>query len=222
MNKETYKEYESYMLLHMNDSAHDCQHIYRVLYIALDIAQCEKNVDMDILITACLLHDIGRQKQFSNPLLCHAAEGGEMAYDYLTAKGWCKSKADHVKNCIRTHRFRADNLPESIEAKILFDADKIDVSGAMGIARTLLYKGHTNGLLYQVNGEGQVVYEKNNSFIQEYNFKLINLYDKFFTKRGREIATGRQKAATHFYECLLDEVETAYSQGKRLLDGALY
>jgi uncharacterized protein len=222
MTTKEYHEIEAYMLSQMQDSAHDRQHIYRVLYIALDIAESENNIDTDILITACLLHDIGRQQQFDNPLLCHATEGGAMAYDYLMSKGWSGSRSNHVKKCIGTHRFRADNLPDSIEAKILFDADKIDVSGAMGIARTLLYKGHTNEPLYQVNDEGQVIYEKNDSFIKEYNFKLKNLYNKFFTKRGREIAVGRQNAAVYFYECLLDEIETTHSQGKRLLDGELY
>jgi uncharacterized protein len=202
----------------MNDSAHDCQHIYRVLYTALDIAKSENNVDIGILKTACLLHDIGRPKQFDNPHLCHAVEGGEMAYAYLISEGWSENRANHVKACIRTHRFRADNQPESIEAKILFDADKIDVSGAMGIARTLLYKGNTQEPLYQVGEAGQISYEKNNSFICEYNFKLKNIYDKFFTKRGKEIALSRQKAAIHFYESLIGEIEQTYTLGKGMCD----
>ncbi|MCL2253454.1 MAG: HD domain-containing protein [Lachnospiraceae bacterium] len=221
MNKETYKEYEKYMLSQMNDSAHDCQHIYRVLYTALNIAESENDVDMDILITACLLHDIGRQKQFNDPLICHATEGGKMAYSYLITKGWSDSKANHVKECIRTHRYRANNPPDTIEAKILFDADKIDVSGVMGISRTILYKGQTNEPLYYVNSEEQVIYENGDSFIQEYNYKLKNIYDKFYTNRGNEIAKQRQKAAVNFYNCMLDEIETTYKQGRMNLNNAL-
>lgn len=78
-----------------------------------------------------LLHDIGRKEQFENPELCHAIAGSEK-----------------VKHCIKTHRYRKNNLPESLEAKILFDADKLDVTGAMGIARTLIYKGIVSEPIY--------------------------------------------------------------------------
>ena len=73
MKTQEYELIERYMLDCMSDSAHDKDHIYRVLYIALDIAEYEKDVDHNVLIAACLLHDIGRQEQFDNPQLCHAA-----------------------------------------------------------------------------------------------------------------------------------------------------
>ena len=59
MNWKAFEKTEAYMLSCMNDSAHDKEHIYRVLYTALDIAAYEQDVDYEILITACLLHDIG-------------------------------------------------------------------------------------------------------------------------------------------------------------------
>ena len=79
MDRQTYSLVESYMLSCMTDSAHDKEHIYRVLYTALDIAKHETNVDYDILICACLLHDIGRNEQFENPSVCHAEAGSEKA-----------------------------------------------------------------------------------------------------------------------------------------------
>ena len=79
MTKEIYKKLENYMLLCMKDSAHDKEHVYRVLYVALDIAREEKEVDYDVLISACLLHDIARQEQNENPELCHAEVGAEKA-----------------------------------------------------------------------------------------------------------------------------------------------
>lgn len=83
MTKETYTMIESYMFSCMDDSAHDKEHIYRVLYNALEIAKTEADVDYDILITACLLHDVGRKEQFENPKLCHAMVGAEKAYQFL-------------------------------------------------------------------------------------------------------------------------------------------
>lgn len=144
------------MLSCMNDSAHDKEHIYRVLYTALDIAAYEQDVDYEILITACLLHDIGRGEQFENPALCHAAVGGDKAFAFLMDCGWTQERARLVKEAIAAHRYRSKNPPVSVEAKILFDADKLDVTGAIGIARTLLYAGETGCPLYTMNSDGSV------------------------------------------------------------------
>ncbi len=121
--------------------------MYRVLYGALEIAEAEteSHGDYDVLIASCLLHDIGRKEQFENPALCHAAVGGGKAYDFLLRHSFPAEYAEKVRHCIRTHWHRKNEQPESLEAKILFDADKLDVSGAMGIARTLIYKGTAEG-----------------------------------------------------------------------------
>ena len=92
MTKEIFKKLESYMLECMKDSAHDKEHVYRVLYSALDIAEHEKDVDYDVLISACLLHDIAREEQNKNPSLCHAEVGAEKAYKFLTENGFDKSR----------------------------------------------------------------------------------------------------------------------------------
>ena len=141
MTKQDYEKLKAYMQKCASDGSHDSEHIHRVLYVAMEIAEAEENVDYDVLIAACLLHDIGRAEQFADPTLCHAAVGAEKAYRFLLAEGFGEAFAAHVRDCIATHRFRADAPPVSIEAKILFDADKVDVSGTFGIARTLMYKG---------------------------------------------------------------------------------
>lgn len=152
-----YKKMESYMLSCMQDSAHDSQHIYRVLYIALDIASHEEGVDFDVLIAACLLHDIGRQEEFRDPALCHAAVGAAKAYAFLTTEGWFPAAfAQRVAGCIRAHRFRSGSPPARIEEKILFDADKLDVTGCTGIARSLLYIGQVGTPLYSLDAAGAV------------------------------------------------------------------
>lgn len=204
------------MLSCMNDSAHDKEHIYRVLYIALDIAKEEKDIDYDVLIASCLLHDIGRIDQDRQPDLCHAKVGSKKAYEYLITYGWSEEKAQHVKDCILAHRFRSENPPKTLEAKILFDSDKIDATGALGIARTLIYNGQVLEPLYTRLEDGTVSDGTNDlgpSFFQEYKYKLEGLYDKFYTKRATEIALKRQKAAMDFYENLLLEVKSSYRNG---------
>lgn len=214
MNQERYDKIENYMRRCMQDSAHDQEHVYRVLYQALDIAGFEKGVDMEVLVAACLLHDIGRKEQFENPGLCHARVGGQKAYGFLVAQGWTEAKAAHVRDCVETHRFRADRPPRTIEAKILFDADKIDVTGTLGIARTLLYKAEAGEPLYSLLADGTVADGSGKaeapSFFQEYHYKLKKLYDCFYTARGRETALSRRQSAADFYERMLAEARDSY------------
>ncbi|MDR2908361.1 MAG: HD domain-containing protein [Oscillospiraceae bacterium] len=221
MKKEEYARIESFMLGAMKDSAHDPWHVYRVLWLAIEIAQEEEGVDTDILIAACLLHDVGREAQLRNPELCHAAEGAGIAFDFLLKTGWEEERARSVADCVASHRYRSGNPPGSVEARILFDADKLDVTGAMGIARTLVYAGRTDVPIYSANESGILDgSEETDSFFREYNHKLRGIYDKFCTKRGGELAASRKKAAESFVGALMEEAGLAH-QGRALLDGRL-
>ena len=221
MQKEIYTMLENYMLSCMDDSAHDKEHIYRVLYNALVIAKAETDVDYDVLIGSCLLHDIGRKEQFENPALCHAMVGSEKAWQFLTEHGFETEYAEQVKHCIQTHRFRKSNPPQSLEAKILFDADKLDVAGTMGIARSLIYKGIVSEPLYSLSPDGTVSSGENDtvpSFFHEYKYKLENLYSHFYIAKGLELAKERQRIAVEFYNCLYQEANFSYKNGKQELD----
>ncbi len=220
MKRKDYELIEGYMLSCMKDSAHDKEHIYRVLNVALEIAEKEKGADIDILIASCLLHDIARQEQYKNPAFDHAALGAEKAYKFLRENGFSEEFSKSVFHCISTHRFRGNNPPQTIEAKILFDADKIDVTGTLGIARTLQYKAGYNEPLYSFDGLGSVsdgTLDSSPSFFQEYKFKLENVYSKIITETGKQIAEERRKSAVSFYESMLFEVRDSYENGKRIL-----
>lgn len=220
MTKEQYHILENYMLSCMEDSAHDAEHIYRVLYNALQIAKAEENVNYDILITACLLHDIGRREQFADPSLCHAVVGAEKACRFLLEQGYAPEFAEAVAYAIRTHRFRKAMQPETLEAKILFDADKLDVTGAIGIARTLMYKADMAEPLYHMLPDGRISDGSEDlgpSFFREYKFKLEKMYDRFYTKTGETLARHRQRIAADFYESLYREVNTGHTEGKTML-----
>ncbi|MBR5800732.1 MAG: HD domain-containing protein [Lachnospiraceae bacterium] len=220
MNQVTYSLIGNYMNSCMEDSAHDNSHIYRVLYNALRIAKKEEDVDYDVLICACLLHDIGRKEQFANPEVCHAIVGSEKAYTFLIDNGFKVQYADQVRHCIKAHRYRKNSPPETIEAKILYDADKLDVAGAMGIARTLIYKGIVSEPLYSLLPDGSVSNGENDekpSFFQEYKYKLENIYSNFYTAEAEVIAKERQAAAVAFYNSLFEEVKDSYENGKEEL-----
>ena len=223
MTKVMYEMIESFMLEKMNDSAHDCQHVYRVLGLALEIAANEiaahePRVNDAILITACLLHDIGREAQNQDHSLDHALVGGQMAYEYLISIGWSREYASHVRACIETHRYRKTSQPQSIEAKILFDADKLEVCGAIGIARTFLYEGLHAEPMYVFDESGEITLEGTGSFFQEFNYKLRKIYGGFYTKHATEMAEQRRDIAIAVYDNLLAEVKSAHAAVQKIDD----
>ena len=220
MKKETYRLLENYMLSCCADSSHDKEHIYRVLDNGIRIGREEGNVDWDVLIAACLLHDVGRPEQFGDPALCHAQVGSEKAYRFLREQGFSEEFSEKVRHCVLTHRFRKARPPQTLEAKILFDADKLDVTGALGVARTLQYKGNVGDPLYLRKPDGSVddgTGEGGDSFFREYKFKLEKLYDRFYTQTGALLAQQRRKAAADFYNALYQEVNSGYTCGKETL-----
>jgi len=152
----------------------------------LEIAKSESDVDYDVLIASCLLHDISRDEQFADPRICHATAGGEKAFHFLVENGFSIAFAEKVEHCIQTHRFRKNNEPQSIETKILFDAD-----GAVS------------------DGTNDTV----PSFFQEYKYKLENVYSKFYAHKGKELAWKRKDTAVRLYEGPLQEVSEMYESG---------
>ena len=222
MRRQDWTRMEAYMHQCMKDSAHDMQHVRRVLNNALEIAKDEPDVNMDVLMTAALLHDIGRADEMDDPSIDHAVSGADRAFQILKGMDFPDGFAEHVRHCIRTHRFRRNDPPASIEAKILFDADKLDVCGAIGIARTLMYSGEHHRPLYSTDAQGCVVdglATTEDSFCREYRFKLEGMYDRFLTKRGAELAASRQQIARDFYSALLGEVSS--TSGLERIDGFL-
>jgi len=97
----------------------------------------------------------------------------------------------------------------------LFDADKLDVAGAIGIARTFLYEGVISEPIYLLKPDGGVVLDggdgaERSSFFQEFNYKLRNIYDKFYTAHAKAVAEKRRDIAVAFYDNLLEEVQSAH------------
>ena len=230
MTRETFQMIEEYMLGCMDpgDTAHGTEHVRRVLYTALDIAAYEKNVNADVLICACLLHDIGRRAQAENPAVRHPAEGARMAKEFLLRHGFGESFADHVADCIRlhsTHDDRTGAIPGSIEAKILFDADKLDASGALGVARALQYGARFGEPLYSRDENGEILDGSENigrhSFLHEYHHDLQKTVNGLHTARAAEIAASRRSIAESFYESMLTESREAERFGKIQLQNLL-
>ncbi|CUU48947.1 HD domain-containing protein [Clostridium beijerinckii] len=201
-------------------SAHNLDHVFRVYNLCLLIAQHEKDIDLEILIPSALLHDIARveESQDKTGEIDHAVLGSVIAEDILRTLEYQEEKIEKIKHCIIAHRFRTGNEPNTMEAKILFDSDKVDVIGASGIARTFMLagqfgqrltvnesldeylKGNTveNGRLKDVS--------KHTPFI-EYEVKFKKIPDKLYTDKAKEIGKERLKFMDEYFNRLKSEIE---------------
>ncbi len=125
------------------DSAHDFDHVLRVVHLADRIAQAE-GADRDIVHAAALLHDIGLDEGRAG----HETSAANRAQEILSAQGYDETFCNAVAHAIESHRFRSGPTPQTLEAQVLFDADKLDAIGAIGIARAFAFGEHRGQKLW--------------------------------------------------------------------------
>ncbi len=189
-------------------SCHDLDHTLRVISNAKKLLE-NSEADKEIVLLASLLHDIARpEEEKSKGKVCHARLGAEIAPAMLKEAGFSENIAVQVTNAIRSHRFRGRNEPETIEADIVFDADKLDSLGAAGIGRAFLFAGHENARLHNTEAEALAAdaYSKNDTAYREFLVKLRYLPRKMRTAAGRKLAVERAAFMTGFFEQLNNEI----------------
>ncbi|HBA36660.1 TPA: phosphohydrolase [Candidatus Falkowbacteria bacterium] len=194
------------------NGCHDWTHVERVCSLAMNIGRKEK-ADLSVLMAACLLHDIGRKEEMaSRGKFCHAEKGAEMANKILQRYKLDQNTMDNILHCIISHRYRNNNIPKTIEAKVLFDADKLDSIGAVGIGRDFLFAGYLRHALYTGNEKRLVKLKKDKAYtvddtaIMEYEFKLKNIKNKTLTKTGKKIAKARHDFMVTYFKRFWQEV----------------
>ncbi|MDO8241030.1 MAG: HD domain-containing protein [Candidatus Moranbacteria bacterium] len=194
---------------------HDWTHVERVRVLAMRIGKKEK-ADLFVLETAALLHDIGRKEELkAQGSFCHAERGAEIAKVILKKYEFNQEQIDNIFHCIQSHRYRNSYVPTTLEAKVLFDADKLDSTGAVGIGRLFLFAGssHGSGRLHSGNEKKLAKTKKDYSFTvedtaaMEYYTKIKNIEKRVLTKSGKKVAHERQKFAADFFRRLEKEVE---------------
>jgi uncharacterized protein len=191
--------------------SHDWDHTERVYKLCLRIGRKEK-ANLEVLKLAALLHDIGRkQEDRSNGRICHAEKGAALARAILKRHGVERETVERVSHCIETHRFRQTRLPQSLEAKILFDADKLDSIGAVGIGRAFLFAGEVGARLHNpdINLKRTKPYTKEDTAYREFLVKLRQIKGRLFTREGKRIARERHRFMAEFFDRLKKEVDGA-------------
>jgi len=179
------------------DSTHDFDHVMRVYHLAERIGQAE-GADMAVLRTATLLHDIARADQDAGRITEHAAEGARRARRILADQP--PEFVDQVAHAIEAHRFRVDLPPRTLEAKILYDADKLDAIGAVGIARAFAYGAHRGQRLWSAPDDSE------HTAMKEFAIKLSKVNDTLFTQSARALAEERHAFMVTFFARMAAEV----------------
>lgn len=191
-----------------SNGAHDFSHIERVYNLSLHIGKME-DADLFIISLAAILHDIARSLQDrSNGLICHAKRGVKIAQEILSDLEVENEIIQRVCHCILTHRYRNNHLPETIEARVLFDADKLDSIGACGIGRAFLFAGGIGATLHIKDMEikKSQVYTREDTAYREYKVKLKKIKDQMLTKEGKRLAVKRHEFMKKFFVQLDREV----------------
>lgn len=186
-------------------SGHDWWHIYRVWALAKEIGKKEKG-DLFVVELAALLHDIADWKFTDGD----DSIGPKLASEWLLKLKVDKDIVEHVATIITDLSFKGSGVKtpmKTLEGEVVQDADRLDTIGAIGIARTFAYGGHTGREMYNPNIKPQIhnsfkAYKKNNSpTINHFYEKLLLLKNLVNTKTAKKIAVTRHK----FMELYLKE-----------------
>ncbi len=194
------------------DAVHDFSHIERVYKMSERLALAE-GADLDIVHAAALLHDADGTTPGSETRLEHHLRSADFARKILSEEGWTEERIKAVQHCIRAHRFRGDKEPpETIEAKCIFDADKLDVLGAIGATRAVVYAALAGTPFYappsqQFIDSGKEVEGELHSAYHEHLYKLQKIEKKLFTQTARDLARGRSQYLDGFFEQLIAEIK---------------
>jgi uncharacterized protein len=192
-------------------SGHDWWHIYRVWQLAKTIGKSE-NADMFIVELGALLHDIADYKMHE----------GDEEIGPKTARKWLENlKVDnqiieqvvYIVGGINFKGAKVKHDIKTIEAQIVFDADKLDALGAIGIARTFAYGGHMDRPIYEPSEKPHFhtsfeEYKTGKSHtINHFYEKLLLLRDFMYTKTAKQIAVDRTKYMEDFLQKFYAEWE---------------
>jgi len=170
----------------LEGTAHSYEHVDRVLKIATFLAEKE-NADLERVQIGSLLHDIGRT--IGEP---HAKKGVEPARRILSEVDIPREEMNEILQIVEYHDVRGRGKLETLEGKVVWDADKIDLIGLTGVSRAFYHAGETNTPFNDA-----VKWCINRSMHKPY---------EFFTETAREIAERRYAVMKHFALTLENEL----------------
>ena len=194
-----------------SDAVHAFDHVERVYAMATRLAQAV-GADLEIVQAAALLHDTGETTPGAEERASHHFAAADFAATVLREEGWTEERIAAVQHCIRAHRFRDGREPPATpEAQALFDADKLDVLGAIGVARAVAYATLAGEPIFARPSahflqSGEEEAGEPHSAYHEYLFKLCKIKDRLYTPAARALAAERDAFIRQYFEQLQAEL----------------
>ena len=192
---EIIKSIKNFAINHSDDDdIHGFAHTQRV-YDSCDKIGIELEANMLILRISALLHDIGRNNETSNTQKKnHALLSAEISNEYLKSQlfGLSENQINQIIHCIIAHSFSNNIEPQTLEAKILSDVDKLDALGAIGLYRTIGFTIRRNGGIKEL--------------INHLETKILDLKNQMYLEITREIAEERNEIIQGFYNKIKNQI----------------
>ena len=209
MNKEILKIVEE-KFKNVKYGQYYFEHTLRVTRLATKIAEKE-NANKEIVEIASLLHDIARPEEDNKIIEDHAKEGAKKAREILKSLKYDEKFINEVCYCIENHRFSHGKKPETLESKILQDADRLDAIGAIGLINAIIAAHETKLKIYDPSLTPKQKYDgKPTTLINLLIEKMLKIKDTLNTKTAKELAEDRHKFLESFLNQFLKEWKEAY------------
>lgn len=190
-----------------SDGSHDLSHIHRV-WTNAKLIQAKDGGDLETLLVATLLHDCVAVEK-NSPLRTQASTlSADKAVTILGNLGWARARILSVAHAVKTHSYSAGFEPESLEAKILQDSDRLDAIGMVGVARCFYIAGRMGSSLYDFTNptaSGRD-YQDKRFTIEHFHTKLLKLASGFQTEEGTRLAAQRHARLESFLAEFMDEI----------------
>jgi uncharacterized protein len=192
-----------------HDPAHDILHVRRVVNSARTIIAQEPGADRFITEAAAWLHDIVQIPKGSGPPGESARQSARESAAFLTQIGVDPAVVSNIAHAIEAHSFSGGITPNSVEAAIVQDADRLDALGAIGIARLWVTAGVLGSNLYE---EADPAGERRQLDDRAYGLdhiivKLLRLPDMMNTQTGRRLAHDRATLISEYRDAFLAELD---------------
>mgnify|MGYP001204682611 FL=1 len=190
-----------------NDTAHDFDHVMRVYKNAQKITKKEK-ANKKLVLSAVLLHDIVSYPKSSKRSKSSSIESAKKSKLILKKYNFTTEEINIISGAIADHSFSQNKTPQTLEGKILQDADRLDALGAIGIARVFATSGSLNRSFYNTDDPFCTKRNPNDDrwAIDHFFKKLLKLEFTMNTKSGKIEAKKRTKVLKIFLKQLKDEI----------------
>lgn len=190
------------------DASHDIHHARRVMRTALSLACAEGEGDETVLIAAAYLHDWVNLPKNHPDRARASALSAEAAVPILAQLGFAPPKIEATCHAILAHSFSAGIPPETLEARVLQDADRLEALGAIGLARVFSISGALGRPLF--DGDDPFAQHRplddSRYAIDHFSVKLLKLPETMQTAAGRTLANERADVLQRFLSDLAKEL----------------